>query len=137
VTAFREEIASVIKVGEHSSTMGGNPIASAAGTATIKEVEKLLDNIPAKGEKFMNGLKSLQSRMIKEVRGKGLMIALDLRIRFKDALFSQLKNGLISLYSGLTVLRYLPPYIVTNKDIDDALAIIEKSLMEIDSKRFV
>ncbi|MDP8022887.1 MAG: aspartate aminotransferase family protein [Nitrososphaeria archaeon] len=137
VTAVREDIASVIKVGEHSSTMGGNPIASAAGTATIKEVEKLLDSIPAKGERFMNGLKSLKSHTIKEVRGRGLMISLELRIRFKDVLFAQLKNGLISLYSGLTVLRYLPPYIITQKDIDDALSIIEKSLMEIDSKRFV
>jgi acetylornithine/LysW-gamma-L-lysine aminotransferase len=137
VTAVKEEIASVIKVGEHSSTMGGNPIASAAGAATIKEVRKLIDDIPTKGEMFVKGLKNIQSKAVKDVRGKGLMIALDLRFRFKDALFAQLNNGLISLYSGLTVLRYLPPYIISYKDINDAIAIIEKSLMEIDSKRFV
>jgi len=137
VTAVKEEIASVIKVGEHSSTMGGNPIASAAGAATIKEVRKLIDDIPTKGEMFVKGLKNIQSKAVKDVRGKGLMIALDLRFRFKDTLFAQLNNGLISLYSGLTVLRYLPPYIVSYKDINDAIAIIEKSLMEIDSKRFV
>jgi acetylornithine/LysW-gamma-L-lysine aminotransferase len=137
VTAVKEEIASVIKVGEHSSTMGGNPIASAAGAATIKEVRKLIDDILTKGEMFVKGLKNIQSKAVKDVRGKGLMIALDLRFRFKDALFAQLNNGLISLYSGLTVLRYLPPYIISYKDINDAIAIIEKSLMEIDSKRFV
>jgi Ornithine/acetylornithine aminotransferase len=137
VTAVREEIASVIKVGEHSSTMGGNPIASAAGAATIKEVGKLIDDIPSKGEMFVKGLKNIQSKAVKDVRGKGLMIALDLRFRFKDVLFAQLKNGLISLYSGLTVLRYLPPYILSYRDIDDAIAIIEKSLMEIDNNRFV
>jgi acetylornithine/LysW-gamma-L-lysine aminotransferase len=137
VTAVKEEIASVIKVGEHSSTMGGNPIASAAGAATIKEVRKLIDDIPTKGEMFVKGLKNIQSKAVKDVRGKGLMIALDLRFRFKDVLFAQLNNGLISLYSGLTVLRYLPPYIISYKDINDAIAIIEKSLMEIDSKRFV
>jgi len=137
VTAVREEIASVIKIGEHSSTMGGNPIASAAGAATIKEVGKLIDDIPSKGEMFVKGLKNIQSKAVKDVRGKGLMIALDLRFRFKDVLFAQLKNGLISLYSGLTVLRYLPPYILSYRDIDDAIAIIEKSLMEIDSNRFV
>jgi len=137
VTAVKEEIASVIKVGEHSSTMGGNPIASAAGAATIKEVRKLIDDIPTKGEMFVKGLKNIQSKAVKDVRGKGLMIALDLRFRFKDTLFAQLNNGLISLYSGLTVLRYLPPYIISYKDINDAIAIIEKSLMEIDSKRFV
>jgi len=137
VTAVREEIASVIKVGEHSSTMGGNPVASAAGAATIKEVGKLIDDIPSKGEMFVKGLKNIQSKAVKDVRGKGLMIALDLRFRFKDVLFAQLKNGLISLYSGLTVLRYLPPYILSYRDIDDAIAIIEKSLMEIDSNRFV
>ncbi len=137
VTAVKEEIASVIKVGEHSSTMGGNPVASAAGAATIKEVGKLIDDISSKGETFVKGLKNLQSKAVKDVRGKGLMIALDLRFRFKDALFAQLKNGLISLYSGLTVLRYLPPYILSYGDIDNAIAIIEKSLMEIDSNRFV
>ena len=137
VTAVREEIASVIKVGEHSSTMGGNPIASAAGAATIKEVGKLIDDVSSKGEMFVKGLKNIQSKAVKDVRGKGLMIALDLRFRFKDVLFAQLKNGLISLYSGLTVLRYLPPYILSYRDIDDAIAIIEKSLMEIDSNRFV
>ncbi|MFP3261808.1 MAG: aspartate aminotransferase family protein [Nitrososphaeria archaeon] len=137
VTAVKEEIASVIKVGEHSSTMGGNPIASAAGAATIKEVGKLIDDISSKGEMFVKGLKNIQSKAVKDVRGKGLMIALDLRFRFKDVLFAQLKNGLISLYSGLTVLRYLPPYILSYRDIDDAIAIIEKSLMEIDSNRFV
>ena len=137
VTAVKEEIASVIKIGEHSSTMGGNPIASAAGAATIKEVGKLIDDIPSKGEMFVKGLKNIQSKAVKDVRGKGLMIALDLRFRFKDVLFAQLKNGLISLYSGLTVLRYLPPYILSYRDIDDAIAIIEKSLMEIDSNRFV
>jgi len=137
VTAVREEIASVIKVGEHSSTMGGNPVASAAGAATIKEVGKLIDDIPSKGEMFVKGLKNIQSKAVKDVRGKGLMIALDLRFRFKDVLFAQLKNGLISLYSGLTVLRYLPPYILSYRDIDDAIAIIEKSLMEIDNNRFV
>ena len=137
VTAVREEIASVIKVGEHSSTMGGNPVASAAGAATIKEVGKLIDDVSSKGEMFVKGLKNIQSKAVKDVRGKGLMIALDLRFRFKDVLFAQLKNGLISLYSGLTVLRYLPPYILSYRDIDDAIAIIEKSLMEIDSNRFV
>ena len=137
VTAVKEEIASVIKVGEHSSTMGGNPIASAAGAATIKEVGKLIDDVSSKGEMFVKGLKNIQSKAVKDVRGKGLMIALDLRFRFKDVLFAQLKNGLISLYSGLTVLRYLPPYILSYRDIDDAIAIIEKSLMEIDSNRFV
>ena len=137
VTAVREEIASVIKVGEHSSTMGGNPIASAAGAATIKEVGKLIDDVSSKGEMFVKGLKNIQSKAVKDVRGKGLMIALDLRFRFKDVLFAQLKNGLISLYSGLTVLRYLPPYILSYRDIDDAIAIIEKSLMEIDNNRFV
>ncbi|MGC8599683.1 MAG: aspartate aminotransferase family protein [Nitrososphaeria archaeon] len=137
VTAVKEEIASVIKVGEHSSTMGGNPVASAAGAATIKEVGKLIDDVSSKGEMFVKGLKNLQSKAVKDVRGKGLMIALDLRFRFKDALFAQLKNGLISLYSGLTVLRYLPPYILSYRDIDNAIAIIEKSLMEIDSNRFV
>ncbi len=137
VTAVREDIASVLKVGEHSSTMGGNPLASAAGAATIREVNRLLDNVNRRGEELMSGIKKINSRLVKEVRGKGLMIALDLRIRFKDVLFKQLENGLISLYSGLTTLRYLPPYIITEAEVNEALSIIEKSIMEIENSRFV
>jgi acetylornithine/LysW-gamma-L-lysine aminotransferase len=137
VTAVREDIASVLKVGEHSSTMGGNPLASAAGAATIREVDRLLDNVNRRGEELMSGIRKINSRLVKEVRGKGLMIALDLRIRFKDVLFKQLDNGLISLYSGLTTLRYLPPYIITEAEVSEALSIIEKSIMEIENTRFV
>ncbi len=137
VTAAKEEIASVLKVGEHSSTMGGNPIASAAGAATIKEVKKLLPEVERKGRIFIDGLKKVQSRLIKEVRGKGLMVGLDLRVRFKDALFAQIENGLISLYSGLTTLRYLPPYTVTDEELGEALSIIEKSLVKIENSAFV
>lgn len=137
VTAAKEEIASVLKVGEHSSTMGGNPIASAAGAATIKEVKKLLPEVERKGRIFIDGLKKVQSRLIKEVRGKGLMVGLDLRVRFKDALFAQIENGLISLYSGLTTLRYLPPYTVTDEELGEALSIIEKSLVKIENNTFV
>ena len=90
-----------------------------------------------RGEELMSGIKKINSRLVKEVRGKGLMIALDLRIRFKDVLFKQLENGLISLYSGLTTLRYLPPYIITEAEVNEALSIIEKSIMEIENSRFV
>ncbi len=133
-TIVREDIANIMKVGEHSSTMGGNPLASAAGEATIKAVDGLLDNVRAKGEELMKGLSGINSRLVKEVRGKGLMIGIDLRIKFRDVLTEMLDLGLISLYSGLTTLRFLPPYIIDERDISESVEITAKALQKAEEK---
>lgn len=133
-TIVREEIASVMKVGEHSSTMGGNPLASAAGEATIRAVEGLLDNVRARGEELMRELSKMDTRLVREVRGKGLMIGVDLRVRFKDALFEMLNLGLIPLYSGLTTIRFLPPYIIDERDVSEAVEITENALKKVEER---
>jgi len=134
VTVVTENVAQILKVGEHSSTMGGNPLASAAGAATIRAVGDLLGEVEGKGKELIDGIQKLGSPLVREVRGKGLMIAIDLKIRFKDVLLQTISNGLIPLYSGLTVIRLLPPYIINKADMDDSLRIFSKSLEEIEKK---
>ncbi|MGC8557893.1 MAG: aspartate aminotransferase family protein [Nitrososphaeria archaeon] len=134
VTVVTENVAQILKVGEHSSTMGGNPLASAAGAATIRAVGNLLGEVEGKGKELMDGIQKFGSPLVREVRGKGLMIAIDLKIRFKDVLLQTISNGLIPLYSGLTVIRLLPPYIINKADVSDSLKIFSKSLEEIEKK---
>ncbi len=137
VTVATESVAQALKVGEHSSTMGGNPLASAAGAATIKAVDGLLDKVEDRGRAIMSGINRANSPLVREVRGKGLMIAIDLKVRFRDVLLEAMNNGLISLYSGLTVIRFLPPYIINSKDIADAVEIFSKSIQKIEKKMSV
>lgn len=137
VTVATENVAQILRVGEHSSTMGGNPLASAAGAATIKTVGSLLGEVEGKGREIMDGLNKINSPLVKEVRGRGLMIAVDLKVRFRDVLLQALSNGLIPLYSGITVIRFLPPYIINSSDINDAVEIFSKSVQEIEKKMTV
>jgi len=129
-TLAREEVANSMKLGEQSTTMGGNPLASVGGEMTLKLIGPMLDDINAKGASLLSGFRKIgeESRLVREVRGRGLMLAIELRVRFQDTLFEMLKEGMISLYSGHTVLRFLPPYIITQKDMDDALRITGSSI---------
>jgi len=137
VTVATENVAQILRVGEHSSTMGGNPLASAAGAATIRAVGSLLGEVEGRGREIMDGLNKINSQLVKEVRGRGLMIAVDLKVRFKDVLLQALSNGLIPLYSGLTVIRFLPPYIINSSDVKDAVEIFSRSVQEIEKKMSV
>ncbi|MCL4344606.1 MAG: aminotransferase class III-fold pyridoxal phosphate-dependent enzyme [Nitrososphaerota archaeon] len=137
VTVATENVAQVLKVGEHSSTMGGNPLASAAGAATIRAVSGLLGEVEGKGREIMDGISKINSPLVREVRGRGLMIAVDLKVRFKDVLLQAMSNGLIPLYSGLTVIRFLPPYVINSADIRDAVEIFSRSIQEIEKKMSV
>ncbi|MEM4101891.1 MAG: aminotransferase class III-fold pyridoxal phosphate-dependent enzyme, partial [Conexivisphaerales archaeon] len=134
VTVATENVAQALKVGEHSSTMGGNPLASAAGAATIRAVGGLLGEVEGKGRQIMHGIGNINSPLIREVRGMGLMIAVDLKVRFRDVLLQALSDGLIPLYSGLTVIRFLPPYIISSSDIGDAVEIFSRSIQKIEKK---
>ncbi len=134
-TLAREDVANSMKVGEQSTTMGGNPLASVGGTSTLKLIGPMLDDINTKGAALLQGLRKIgeESRLVKEVRGKGLMLAIELRVRFQDTLFEMLNEGMISLYSGHTALRFLPPYVITQRDIDDALRITGSSIRKSES----
>ncbi|MFC1495901.1 aspartate aminotransferase family protein [Candidatus Margulisiibacteriota bacterium] len=126
--------------GSHGSTFGGNPVNCAAALATIEVIkeEGLLENAQKLGDYLKSGLLKLQlkySKLIKEVRGKGLMLGVDfgdntvVRKIMDDCLNNQLV--LISTGGSGTVIRFVPPLIVTKEQIDCALTIFEKALSNV------
>jgi len=139
VTLVRPDILSVMKKGEHSSTFGGNPLACAAGTATLQALTQdgLIENAKNMGEKFLRGLNDLKSKhkIIREVRGRGLMIGIELKFEVKDILMEGIKNGLLLLYSGRNILRFLPPLVISEEDIVKTLQILDKLLTNEENRR--
>ena len=139
VTLVRPDILAVMKKGEHSSTFGGNPLACAAGTATLQALTQdgLIENAKSVGEKFLRGLEELKSKhkIIREVRGKGLMIGVELKFEVKDILMEGIKNGLLLLYSGRNILRFLPPLVISEEDIVKTLQILDGLLTNEENRR--
>jgi len=139
VTLVRPDILAVMKKGEHSSTFGGNPLACAAGTATLQALTQdgLVENAKSMGEKFLRGLEELKSKhkIIREVRGKGLMIGVELKFEVKDILMEGIKNGLLLLYSGRNILRFLPPLVISEEDIVKTLQILDGLLTNEENRR--
>ena len=141
ITLVRPDILSVMKKGEHSSTFGGNPLSCAAGTATIQALTQdgLIENARNMGLKFRLGLDELKDKhkIIREVRGKGLMIGVELKFEVKDILMEGIKNGLLLLYSGRNILRFLPPLVISEEDITKTLKILDELLTNEEARRNV
>ena len=141
VTLVRPDILSAMKKGEHSSTFGGNPLSCAAGTATIQALTQdgLIENAKNLGQKLQHGLEELKSKhkIIREVRGKGLMIGVELRFEVKDILMEGIKNGILLLYSGRNILRFLPPLVISEEDVTKTLKILDELLTNEENRRNV
>lgn len=132
VTVARPEIMNVFEVGEHTSTMGGNPLACAAGKAVLDALteDNILQNVQNVGEHMLRILNEevRGSRIVREVRGKGLMVAVELRVKFLEILFKAIELGLLTLYSGKTILRMLPPLIISREEAEKATSILRETL---------
>jgi len=141
LTLSRPEIIEAMRIGEHSSTFAGNPLACAAGAATIEALieDKLVENGAHVGKYFKDGLLMLREKhkIIREVRGLGMMLALELRFDIKDILFDAIRHGLLMLYSGRNIIRLLPPLVMDEKTVSFALEIIDKVLLEEENRRNV
>jgi len=129
--------------GAHGNTFGGNPLCCAAALATLELVEReYAANAATVGEYFMARLRELQTRheAIGDVRGKGLMIGMELvkdrasRAPAKDlcdaVIHRAFHNGLILLSCGTSTVRFMPPLLITKGDVDEAVTLLEASLVE-------
>lgn len=129
-----DEIMLTIKPGEHGSTYGGNPLACkvAITALTVLREEKMSENAHSMGELFREELQRLQSPLIKEVRGKGLLNAIVINHPDKDAaleLCLVMKNqGLLAKPTHGDKIRFAPPLIITRDQIMESIGIIERSL---------
>ncbi len=141
LTILRSEIIDCIKVGEHSSTFAGNPLACAAGSATIDSLvdDKLVENSEKIGKIFKNNLLDLKDRhkIIREVRGLGMMLGVEMKFDVKDILFDGIKNGVLLLYSGRNILRLLPPLVMDEDICKKAINLIDKLLYNEEKRRNV
>ncbi len=131
----REEVAAAFQPGNHASTFGGNPLACAAGVAVMEAIfeESLVKNAEEVGNYLLLRLAELQQRysFIVEVRGRGLMSGIDLNFEGKDVARECLDRGLLINCTAETFIRFLPPLIVTRKEIDEGIAILDSVLKKI------
>ncbi len=112
-----------LRPGLHGSTFGGNPLACAAALATLDVIEReqLVARAEALGAYFQTGLRALNSPLVREVRGLGLMIGLELKSRAAPYAQALMDRGIIALTAGATVLRFLPPLTIGRAEIDEVL----------------
>ncbi|MCW6169433.1 MAG: aminotransferase class III-fold pyridoxal phosphate-dependent enzyme [Thermoplasmatales archaeon] len=136
IAAGEEEIMNSLTLGEMSSTLGGNPLACAAGIEVLNQLSKeLLSEVTRKGKYMISRLsQSLSdSKIVREVRGIGMMQAISLRVKFIPVLMNMIQNGVIPLYSGISIIRLLPPYIISDSEIDIAVNRITSSINEFEN----
>ena len=120
-----EKLANIFKRGEHGSTYGGNPLACAAGLAAVNIISdpQFLENIQKRGRYFNGLLYELAEEfkeVIVEVRGKGLMIGVEVREKAPELMRESFREGLLFNIAGGTTLRFVPPLIVGESEIDEA-----------------
>jgi LysW-gamma-L-lysine/LysW-L-ornithine aminotransferase len=129
-TLTRPDILAAMSKGEHSSTFGGNPLSCAAGIATIQALTQdgLVDNAAKMGKIFMEGLEKLKQKhpIIRDVRGKGMMIGVEMKFEVKDILLDGIQEGVLLLYSGRNILRFLPPLVMSETEITKVLEVLDR-----------
>jgi acetylornithine/LysW-gamma-L-lysine aminotransferase len=116
--------------GTHSSTFGGNPLACAAALATLDVLreQRLPDYAAEVGGYFKERLQAIDSSKIREVRGLGLMLGVELKGKVGPYLRDLMDRGVIALAAGATVLRFLPPLVITTDDIDTVVTQVSEVL---------
>jgi acetylornithine/N-succinyldiaminopimelate aminotransferase len=126
----------VFNPGEHASTFGGNPFSCAAGLAVVKtlESENLLENAIARGAQFRAGLETLAKKYpyFTEVRGWGLINGMEIKeeveLTSPVVVNAAMENGLLMAPAGPKVLRFVPPLVVSEAEINEAIAILDRTL---------
>jgi LysW-gamma-L-lysine/LysW-L-ornithine aminotransferase len=136
--AYTKAIRDVLTPGAHGSTFGGSPIACAAGLAAIEAYrdEDLIKRSATLGANMRNQLRGALegAAAVRDIRGLGLMIAVELRTKVAPVLKSLMINhGVIALPAGPTVLRLLPPLVISEKEIDIGVQAIAKAIKELPS----
>lgn len=130
-----KRVAGSLQPGEHGTTFGGGPLACrlALEVLDIIEEEHLLDKIVEVSGYLMKGLKDLAARhrIVGEIRGFGLMIGIEMGSAAKKVVEGLLKRGVLANAAHDTVLRLLPPFIITRRDVDEFLASLDQVLGEV------
>jgi acetylornithine/LysW-gamma-L-lysine aminotransferase len=119
-----------VPVKSHTSTFGGNPTACAAALASVDVIEKegLVEKSKTLGEYFLKELRDFKSSKIREVRGLGLMLGIELKEKAGPYVQKLTEKGVIVLLAGATVIRLLPPLVITKEEIDTVVQALQETL---------
>jgi ornithine--oxo-acid transaminase len=141
ISAFlaRADVLGVLKPGDHGSTFGGNPLAAAVGLAAIEVMldEKFAQRASVHGEYLLQSLRAIDSPLIREVRGAGLLIGVDLDpalVSARTVCERLLEHGVLSKDTHETVLRLAPPLVVTREQLEFALHALRATLRELEAE---
>ena len=123
----------VLKPGQHGSTFGGNPLACAVARAALKVLteEGMIENAADMGDYFLEGLRSIRSNIVREVRGRGLMMAVELEPEAGGArqyCHALKERGLLAKDTHDHTIRLAPPLVITREQVDWAVSQIEKTI---------
>jgi len=122
----------VLPTGSHGSTFGGNPLSCAAALAVLETMES--EDLPARAAKsgayLFKQLEAISSPVIREVRGRGLMVGIEIKTKVAPYIRSLMDEGVLALPAGLNVIRLLPPLVITHKQIDRVVEALEHVLSQ-------
>ena len=114
-------VASAMHAGEHGTTFGGGPLVTSVGKHVVQRISEpeFLANVSEVGDYLMERLAELNSPLIKEVRGKGLMVALELTVDVSNIIDKGYEHGLLMVNAGTNVIRFVPPLIIEKSSVDN------------------
>ena len=139
-TLARDDVMQSMMIGDHSTTFGGNPLSCAAAIAVIDYIlnEDLVKRAESIGNIFKNGLDKLTKKykIAREARGLGLMLALEMRFDVRNILRNALKERVVLLNSGRTILRFLPPLVISEQEIKQVLNVLNELLEKEEASKF-
>lgn len=128
----KEDVANVIQPGDHGSTFGGNPLASAAALASLETIleENLVENARLNGTYMLNEITDLAKEydFIKEVRGAGFMVGIDFGSPCRDIALKLMEEGLLVSCTAMNVIRLVPPLILSKEEVNEIVSIIKNVL---------
>lgn len=134
VTFLTDKVAAVIEPGDHASTFAGGAVVAAAGVKVVERIAapEFLVHVRAMGARLEAGLFKMQARYncITQVRGRGLLWGIQCDRPVKPALDAALAQGLLLINAGPNVVRLIPPLVVDEADIDQALAVLDQAFAE-------
>jgi LysW-gamma-L-lysine/LysW-L-ornithine aminotransferase len=128
--AMTDRVARAMPSGGHGTTFGGNPLAAAAALAVLDEIDEhdLLAHVTAMGERLRRGLEAIGSDRVREVRGMGLMLGLELKEKAAPVIAALKAEGVLTINAGATVIRFVPPLVITGDEVDEVVARVARAL---------
>ncbi len=122
--AMTQAVAAAMPKGGHGTTFGGNPLAAAAALAVLQEIEAadLLTHVERVGGRLRSGLEALGGPLVRGVRGLGLMLGLELTQEVAPVIDALCAEGVLVINAGATVIRFVPPLVISEAEVDEVLA---------------